>query len=246
MKIAVIVKSEEANSKTYIADKNKVTSHPENLFLSAKDKNALEYALQLLEINGGTIDAYTFAQSEVAERSLHEALAMGANTATKIVAGDINDPLQQNQIANEFAHYLKKCKKSYDLILTGSPESSEFFAAVATKLGIACYNYISAIDTSLNYEMKLERGKIIGQCTLPAIICTLDTINVPRIASFTALSKAINSNIDNVALKKHKGIVLSKIMAKPIKKEKMILNLKEDPKATQRLISALKQNGILR
>lgn len=246
MKIALIAKAEADNPKTYTSHKNKVTYHPENLFLSEEDKSALEFALQLTELKKGTIDVFTFEQGEAAERILHEALAMGASTATKISAGNINDPLLQNQIASEFVHYLKENNENYDLILTGKTTSSAFSAAIAARLGISFYDYVSMIDTSLNYEMKLEKGKITGQCVLPAVIATLDSINVPRLASFTSLSTAINSSINNVSFKTSDEGVTSEIIAKPVKNEKIIFNLDQDPKATQKLVEILKQNGMLR
>ncbi|AWM74563.1 hypothetical protein [Lactobacillus kullabergensis] len=246
MKIALIAKAEADNPKTYTSHKNKVTYHPENLFLSEEDKSALEFALQLTELKNGAIDVYTFEQGEAAERILHEALAMGASTATKISAGNINDPLLQNKIASEFVHYLKENNENYDLILTGKTTSSAFPAAIAAGLGIAFYDYVSMIDTSLNYEMKLEKGKITGQCVLPAVIATLDSINVPRLASFTSLSTAINSSINNVSFKTSDEGVTSEIVAKPVKNEKTIFNLEQDPKATQKLVEILKQNGMLR
>lgn len=246
MKIALIAKAEADNPKTYTSHKNKVTYHPENLFLSEEDKSALEFALQLTELKKGTIDVFTFEQNEAAERILHEALAMGATTATKVSAGNINDPLLQNQIASEFVHYLKENNENYDLILTGKTTSSAFSAAIAARLGISFYDYVSMIDTSLNYEMKLEKGKITGQCVLPAIVATLDSINVPRLASFTSLSTAINSSISNVSFKTSDEGVTSEIVAKPVKNEKTIFNLDQDPKATQKLVEILKQNGMLR
>lgn len=246
MKIALIAKAEADNPKTYTSHKNKVTYHPENLFLSEEDKSALEFALQLTELKKGTIDVFTFEQGEAAERILHEALAMGATTATKVSAGNINDPLLQNKIASEFVHYLKENNEKYDLILTGKTTSSAFSAAIAAGLGISFYDYISMIDTSLNYEMKLEKGKITGQCVLPAIVATLDSINVPRLASFTSLSTAINSSINNVSFKTSDEGVTSEIVAKPVKNEKIIFNLDQDPKATQKLVEILKQNGMLR
>jgi electron transfer flavoprotein beta subunit len=246
MKIAVIAKAEIDNPKTYTAHKNKVTYHPETLFLSKEDKSALEYAMQLIEIKGGTIDTYTFEQDEVADRVLHEALAIGANTATKIVVGNSNDPTQQNQIAKKFVHYLQESNKNYDLLLTGCTMSSEFAAIIAQKLNIEYYDHLSMIDTSFNFEMKLERGKIKGKCKLPAVLATLDSINIPRLPNYNALSNAISSNITIVTCNKEKEMPSSIIGVKTNKKEKVIFDLKQDPEATQKLIDTLKQDGILR
>ncbi len=246
MKIAVIAKAEINNPKTYTVHKNKVTYHPENLFLSEEDKSVLEYAVQLVELKGGTIDVYTFEEGEVADRVLHEALALGADTATKIEAGDLNDPLQQNYLACKYMHFLKEQEKNYDLLLTGGTAISEATAVIAQKLGMTYYDHITMIDTSFNFEMKLEKGKITGKCKLPAVVSTLNAINVPRLADFVALSNALASNITSVSFKgqhKHMKSVVNVVNGK---KEKIIFNLNDDPQATQKLVDALKQNGILR
>lgn len=246
MKIAVIAKAEINNPKTYTAHRNKVTYHPENLFLSEEDKSVLEYALQLVELNGGTVDAYTFEEAEVADRVLHEALALGANTATKIAAGDLNDPLQQNYLASKYVHFLKEQGKNYDLLLTGGTAFSEVAAVIAEKLGMTYYDHISMIDTSLNFEMKLEKGKITGKCKLPAVVATLNAVNVPRLADYVALSKALNSNITTVSFKDQPELPKSVVKVANGKKKRIFFNLNEDPQATQKLVDVLKQNGILR
>ncbi|MBA1392320.1 hypothetical protein EQ500_00140 [Lactobacillus sp. XV13L] len=246
MKIAVIAKAEIDNPKTYTAHRNKVTYHPEDLFLSSADKSALEYALQLVEVKGGSIDAYAFEQNDVAERVLHECLALGANTATKIVAGDINDPLQQKYVAHEFAHYLEKKGEKYDVLITGSTAFSEFIAVIAQELGIGYYDHLAMIDTSLNFEMKLEKGKLLGKCVLPAAITTENTINVPRLATYTALSSAIASSINTVTFNKPADAIASEVKMATAKKERVLFDLEQDPKATTKLVAALRQNGILR
>lgn len=245
MKIAVIAKA-AVNSKTYTSHHKQVTYHSNNLFLSEEDKSALEYALQLIEQEGGTIDAYTFEQDQVAERVLHEALALGADKAIKITAGDVNDPLQQNYIAQEFVHYLKEQDKNYDLILAGCTGWTELSAMIATQLGSNYYDHLSAIDAGLNFEMKLEQGAITGKCKLPAVITVLSSVSVSHLAGFSALNQAINTSITAISFNKLPKQKTSSIIAKDKRPQKEIFDLTEDPQATQKLVAALRQDGILR
>lgn len=246
MKIAVIIKAGLEHLQTYTSYKNKVTYHPENLFLSTEDKSALEYALQLIEVKGGLIDAYSFEQGEVADRILHEAMALGANTATKIVTGDLKDPMQQNYLVKKLIQYLKNEGKKYDLIITGYSSFSQFAAIIADKLKMNYYDQLTNIDVNFNYEMKLEKGILKGQCELPMVITNLSSINTPRLANFSAVKKAINSKITEVSFKKLNKQKVSQIKVETEKSEKMIFNLDNDPDATSKLITLLERNGIMR
>lgn len=70
VKIAVIVKTAIDDSKVYTTHREKVTYHPEKLFLSQTDKNVIELALSWIKKNGGSIDAYTFEKGILADRVL--------------------------------------------------------------------------------------------------------------------------------------------------------------------------------
>lgn len=246
MKIAVIVKTDLKDSKVYTTHRSKISYHTDNLFLSETDKNAIEYALGLIHDNGGMLDAYTFEQGVLADRVLHEAMAMGADTATKFTGVDSYDPLQVNTIADQFVNYLKK-RDNYDLILTGSNnETGSISAFVANKLGYAYVDHVMKIDNSFNYETALEKGHLNGQFKLPAVVSVLEDINTPHLPSFINLRDALNSKIDEVSLNTDDVTDSSKLIADQNKQKHLIFDMHEDPDAVQKLVNALKADGILK
>lgn len=247
MKIAVIVKTALTNDKVYTTHRDKVTYHTEDLFLSETDKTAIEYALSWIKKNGGSIDAYTFEKGILADRVLHEALAMGADTATKFSGVDINDPLQGNEIAKQFAEYLKENNKDYDLILTGYNENSDIIsAAIAQKVGYSYYDHVAKADTKFNYETKLEKGNIRGQYSLPAVMSTLDTMNTPHLPSFVKLHDVLTAKLNEVKFENNSDTGESQIVADQRKHKKVILDMNQDPNAVQELVDLLKHDGILK
>lgn len=247
MKIAIIVKTAITDSKVYTVHKNKVTYHTNNLFLSQTDKAAIEFALSWIEKNGGTVDAYTFEEGILADRVLHEALAMGVDNAIKFSGVDINDPLQENYITNHFINYIQKNKKDYDLILSGYNTNSDMLSAyIAQKLDYFYYDYVSAIDTNFNYESSLEKGKIRGQYKLPAVISVLDTINNPHLPSFVKLHNALTTPITDIKVKKNNNDDESQIIANQKKHKKIIFDMNKDPNSVQELVDLLKDDGILK
>lgn len=244
MKIAVIVKTGLNDAKVYTTHRDKVTHHTDNLFLSNTDKNAIEFALDWIDKNGGIIEAYTFESGVLGDRVLHEALAMGANTATKFTGANINDPLQANSIAKKFAEYIKD--KGYDLILTGSTVDSDVIgAAVADNLNFNYYDYVTKIDTKFKFETKLEKGNIWGEYKLPAVISVLDSINIPHLPSFINLRDAIDTPIHDVQLDIHSNDQ-SEIVADQSKPKQVIFDMYKDPDAVNKLVKVLKQDGILK
>lgn len=246
MKIAVIVKTAITDDKVYTTHRDKVTYHTDNLFLSETDKNAIEYALSWIKKNGGSIDAYTFEDGILAERVLHEALAMGADTATKFSGADINDPLQENEIAGQFVEYLKQNNKDYDLILTGYDKNSDVvLAVIAQKLGYSYYDHIAKADTKFNYETKLEKGNIRGQYKLPAVMSMLNTVNTPHLPSFVKLHDVLGTKINEIKFNNLDNSE-SQIVADQRKHKKVILDMNQDPNAVQELVDLLKHDGILK
>lgn len=247
MKIAVIVKTGITDPKTYTTHRSKVSFHQEKLFLSKTDKNAIEYALELISKNGGTIDAFTFEKGILAERVLHEALAMGVNTASAVTGCNINNPLEGQEVATKFAEFLK-LNKSYDLILTGANEDKSIVSAgIAAQLGYNYYDYVSKINNDFVFESKLSKGHFEGKAKLPAVISVLDSINEPHLPSFVDLRNALKATITEINIGVDSSALTSdEIVADQTKPQKHIFNLNDDPEAVEKLVSTLRQDGILK
>ncbi|MDF7639907.1 hypothetical protein PT285_10895 [Lactobacillus sp. ESL0791] len=246
LKIAVIVKTDVADNSAYTTHKNKVTFHSENLFLSSSDKSSLEYGLRLTEANNGQIDAYSFEKGILADRCLHEALALGAKQATKFTGLDVNDPLQANEMATEFVEYLKRQHKKYDLILTGDTKNMiDISALIAQKLNYNYYDNIMKVETSFDFEAEFDKGKVNGKFNLPAVISLSSAVNTPRLPNFFSLETALDTPIEEINLK-NAAKEHSEIKANQDKNQKVLFDLNNDKQAVEKLISVLQENGVLK
>ena len=244
MKIAVIVKTDLNDPKVYTTHRAKVNFNPDNLFLSSADKSAIEYALKCIKNQSGEVDTYTFENGILADRVLHEALAMGVNTATKFVGVDSYDPLQTTITAKQFADYIKK-HGNYHLIITAYGRECDNLAPfIAKNLNMEFIDHVSKIDTDSSFETKLEKGVIKGRLEYPAVVSVLDSINTPHLPSFINLRDAFDAQINKVSLSTSEEH--SKIVADQTKQEQIIFDLHQDPDAVQKLVDVLKNDGILK
>ena len=244
MKIAVIVKTDLDDPKVYTTHRSKVSYHTDNLFLSQNDKNAIEYALDCVKNKGGEVDAFTFEKGILADRVLHEALAMRVNTATKVAGVDVYDPLQTTTIAKEFADYVKK-NGNYDLIISGcSDEADPIEAYIAKDLGMNFIDHVAKVDKEYNFESNLEKGRVTGKFALPSVLTVLDSINTPHLPSFIDLRDALSAKINEITISSNDE--QSKIVADQTKRKQVIFDLHQDPDAVQKLVDVLKEDGILK
>lgn len=242
VKIAVIVKKEFLSSKAYTTHRQKVSYHNEDLFLSNSDKAAIALAVTLKQ--DGQVDLFSFENGVVGERVLREGLSYGADTATLFKGINPDDPLNSTEISQVLAKQFKK--QGYDLILTGeSSESANFAARLADMLAYNFYDQISYFDTNKSFESQLDRGSLTGTATLPAVLTITVAAKNPKLPSFLEMEAAQKAEIKDVEIKVSDQ-ESSEIIADQRKGKKLILNLDDEPDAVEKLVEALKQDGILK
>lgn len=242
MKIAVIVKKEFLSSKAYTTHRQKVTYHDEDLFLSKSDQASISLAVSLKQ--DGQVDLFSFEKGIVGERVLREGLSYGADTATLFTGIDPDDPMNSGQIAQVLAKQLKG--QGYDLVLTGANcESANFAARLANSLSYNFYDQVSYFDANKSFESQLNRGSLTGTATLPAILTITEEAKNPKLPSFLALEAAQKVEINKIDIKPSNQEV-SEIIADKRKGKKLIWNLDDEPDAVEKLVEALKQDGILK
>ncbi|GFZ27472.1 hypothetical protein [Lactobacillus corticis] len=243
MKIATIVKSELTDPKTYTTHRTKVFYHPEKLFLSDSDKAAVELAVKIAG-NNGQVDLFTLEQGEVGVRVLHEALAMGAASATEFVGSDPNDPANAYLAAEKVSEYLKD--QGYDLILVGDVVGSAPIAAyLAENLGFNLYENVTRLSPNWEYETELDRGQLKGKVQTPAVLTVEANAIEPELPSFPALEAAQKQTIKSVALNLDTEEA-SEVVVNQTQHPHVIWNLDEEPDAVEKLVAALRQDGIMK
>ncbi|MCX5998086.1 MAG: electron transfer flavoprotein subunit beta/FixA family protein [Chloroflexi bacterium] len=152
--------------------------------INREDMCALEEAIRLRDSHGGTVTAISMGPPQ-AERSLREALAMGADRAVwlcdRAFAG--SDTLATSYVLAQAVRKLG----NFDLILCGKQTSDGNTAQVgpelAERLGLPQVTSVRSLEIrqdQLGAERSLESGVQWVETMLPALVTVTRQINTPR------------------------------------------------------------------
>ena len=168
------------------------------------DNYAIEEAILLKERHGGTVTAITVG-SEDDEEVLRRSLAMGADRAIRVEAGDTTR-FDSYGIAKILSRVVKDV--AFDLIFTGVLANDDYFGMVgmmvAEELQINHANMVTAIeieDRKVRTTSELEGG--LGEVSLielPALLAIQTGINEPRYVSILGIRKAAKKELKVVDL----------------------------------------------
>jgi electron transfer flavoprotein beta subunit len=168
------------------------------------DNYAIEEAILLKERHGGTVTAITVG-SEDDEEVLRRSLAMGADRAIRVEAGDTTR-FDSYGIAKILSRVVKDV--AFDLIFTGVLADDDYFGMVgmmvAEELQINHANMVTAIeieDRKVRTTSELEGG--LGEVSLielPALLAIQTGINEPRYVSILGIRKAAKKELKVVDL----------------------------------------------
>jgi electron transfer flavoprotein beta subunit len=188
-----------------IDDKKKGIKQDQLAFvLNDWDNYAVEEAILLKEKYGGTVTAITVG-NEDDEEVLRRSLAMGADKAIRVEAGDLSR-FDSLSIAKILSATLKDLQ--YDLVFTGvladDDNSGAVGIMVAELLNLNHCAMVTAIDIKdgkANTTSELEGG--LGEVSLidlPALLTIQTGINEPRYVSILGIRKAAKKELKVIGL----------------------------------------------
>ena len=202
MNIVVCVKQVPDSAAVVSVRDGKVTWGDAAIILNPWDEYAVEVALQLTEIHGGEVKAFSLA-GENEKEALKIALAMGAKSAVRI-----DDTTLQNLDASGTAQILAAAIRkipALDLVTFGMQAIDSNAGVTATQtarlLGWPALTLVSKIvscDPSARkivVERATEEGKQIVEAQLPAVLNFVKEIAEPRYPSFMGIRKATKAEI---------------------------------------------------
>jgi len=177
-------------------DEQDIKVKPEDLSLDSSrakgkisdfDRNAIEEGTQLVEKNGGAVEALSYGTSAV-KQSLKDVLSRGPEK-TYWIADASAENADGAVTAKVLAAAIRKLG-SYDLILCGEGSSDLFNQQTAQRLaallGLPCVSYVKNMNVDGDYvraTRKLEDCEEEVTVKMPAVIQVLSEINKPRIPS---------------------------------------------------------------
>lgn len=107
------------------------------------------------------------------------------------------------------------------------------------------YDQISYFDANKSFESQLNRGSLTGTANLPAVLTITAAVKNPKLPSFLDMEAAQKAEIKDIEIKASDQ-EKSEIIADQRKWKKLIWNLDDEPDAVEKLVEALKQDGILK
>ncbi|HBC93603.1 MAG TPA: electron transfer flavoprotein subunit beta [Pelotomaculum sp.] len=165
--------------------------------INPDDKNALEEAIRLKELKGGTVTVISMGPPQ-AEYALREALAMGADEA--ILLSDWAFAGADTWATSlTLAHAIKKIGR-YDLIFCGRQaidgDTAQVGPELAEHLDLPQVTYVKKIiyidNDKAVVERALEDGYEVIEVTLPAVLTAVKELNIPRYPTTSGIMDAFN------------------------------------------------------
>lgn len=163
------------------------------------DESALEEALQLKDLHGGTVTVLAVAAGDVDEM-LFTCLAKGADHATKVV-GDFEEGLDSHTAARALASAMQG--QSYDLILTGVQAADDLDGQVgvllATYLGLPHISVVSGITVDPATHTATVQQEYAGgvmatfEVDLPTLLGVQAARAIPRYAPVSRVRQAMKT-----------------------------------------------------
>jgi electron transfer flavoprotein beta subunit len=222
------------------------------------DKHAIEAALRIVEEKGeGKVTAVCLG-SDMADKVVKEAIAMGCHEAIRIENSDA-EVTNFYSVAKILAATAKKIGE-YDLLLFGM-QSYDFGTATMAPmvsefldLPVACWVEKVSIEASkIKVEKVIEGGTRTVELQLPAVLSIASTgdYEEPRYTSVRRIMKASKTEIpiweiDELDVGDYKpSVEIDDIEAPPARAEECyIIKEKDIPEMVNELINKLKEKGL--
>ncbi|AGK53268.1 electron transfer flavoprotein subunit beta/FixA family protein [Bacillus sp. 1NLA3E] len=164
------------------------------------DKNALEAAVQLKEVHGGSITVISMG-SDKAKTALKECISVGADKAVLIsdAAFEGSDSYSTSSILAAAINKLGQ----FDLIICGNQatdtNAGQVGSQIAEQLGISALTFVAKIEAkgdAIVVNREADEGYEVVEAQLPALCTVVDTINNPRLATIKTKMAANKAKIE--------------------------------------------------
>jgi electron transfer flavoprotein beta subunit len=204
LKLIVLVKSTPDTTAAIKVENGRATWGEAPLVINPWDEYAVEAALRLKEVNGGTVTAVSVGGEE-ARIALKHALAMGADDAL-LVSHPSLTMVDPQAIARILSAVIQNIG-GVDLAFFGrqaiDDDTGTTPAQAARLLGWPALTLVSVINvegSNLRVERAIEEGRQIVSAKLPAVISLVKDSGEPRYPSFMGIRRASKIEIPTWSL----------------------------------------------
>lgn len=220
------------------------------------DESALEEALQLKELHGGTVTVLTVATGDTdVDDMLYTCIAKGADRVGKVV-GDFEGAYDSHTAARALAAIIREMP--YDLILTGVQAADDLDGQVgvllATYLDIPHISVVSGIEAEPLSRTATVHQEYAGgvmatfEVDLPALLGVQASRAIPRYAPVSRVRQAMkNTRIEEIEASTPVGAGISvRRLFKPESSEHAEMIEGDTDEIVERVIAILRERGLWR
>lgn len=203
MDIVVCIKRVAATDTTIKlgADGKSIDPSGVEFVLNPYDEFAVEEAIKTKETAGdGSVTVLTLGSAD-AQKELRTCLAMGADKAVLLNAGDT--PLDAFNTAAMVANYIKSIP--HDLVFCGKQavdgDDTQFPSRLATLLGLPCVIEVNSLELNdgvYTAARDIEGARELVNCPVPAVISTNKGLNEPRYANLKGIMAAKKKPLETI------------------------------------------------
>ncbi len=220
------------------------------------DESALEEALQLKELHGGTVTVLTVVTGDTdVDEMLYTCIAKGADGVGKVV-GDFEDSHDSHTAARALAAAIRE--QPYDLILTGVQAADDLDGQLgvllATYLGIPHISVVSGIEVNPISRIATVHQEYAGgimatfEVDLPVVLGVQASRAIPRYAPVSRVRQAMKTaQIEEIEATTPAGAGISvRRMFKPESAEHAEMIEGDTAEIVDRVIEILRERGLWR
>jgi electron transfer flavoprotein beta subunit len=251
MEILVCIKRVPAVGSALILtdDSMEVDTRRLGFQLSPHEENAVEAAVQLVELHGGAVTLLSLGTQE-AEEQLREQLAIGADRAI-IAVTDGTEPDPQ-ATATALVEAIRADGASFDLVLMGSESADvggyQTGIRVAHALGLPVVTNVKGLSVDegvARCERAVGSEREVFTVSLPAVITVRDGLNIPRYPSVPGRIKARKKPVTTHEVTLSAPRVVKRQLVVPPAAVKGTVQLTPDAAGATALVEAFREIGVL-
>ena len=237
---------------TVTPDAQEIDTHLLGFTVSPHEECAIEEAVRIVELRGGTVSVLTLGPPEAAEQ-LRDAAAIGAGRLVLLetdgrewgpiaTAGAIAEAVGREESANG----------PYELILFGNEaaDTGDYQVAVrvAHALNRPCVTGVKHLeikDTTLRAKREFRGGDELFELALPSVVSLKEGINLPRYPSLPGRMRAKRAVIEQTTPQWHEDPVRKHALRDPVVERRRAEILGEGVEAVPALLGLLEELGVL-
>jgi electron transfer flavoprotein beta subunit len=217
--------------------------------ISPHEECAVEEALRLTELHGGSTTVLTLGPSGAIEQ-LQNAIAMGVGTAV-LLETDGHD-WNAEATAAALAEAIRTRPEPFDVLLFGNEAADtgdyQIGVRVAHSLGLPCVTGIKGIaieDGRLTARREAGGGWEIFELPLPAVVTVKEGINLPRYASLPGRLRAKKTPIERIEPQPHASALVTTALVVPPEQETHVEIIGGGAEAAPRVVEVLRELGLV-